>query len=104
MKNYENRDWDTAFFGFRVAAITVPQLSERELTGLLEKLRHRAVTLVYWPAANDPAMRELGLKLGGFLADEKTRYHREFAELTLTAIPPTPQVARYESSSVSPDL
>ncbi|MFN0060839.1 MAG: GNAT family N-acetyltransferase [Planctomycetota bacterium] len=82
MEIVKQLDWDSALFGFPVAAITAPRLTAAELDDALRHLRQKGVRLAYW--VTDPAdgATQAGAQgAGGFLADVRTTYAVELAKL-----------------------
>lgn len=71
-------DWDSEFFGFGVARIDDPDLTEADLSAALRELAGGGVTLVYWPARRELG-REVGERLGGVLADVKVTFAMDLA-------------------------
>jgi dTDP-4-amino-4,6-dideoxy-D-galactose acyltransferase len=72
---YEVLEWDSRFFGFKVARISPPRLGKLALRSLFEEIRAKGVSLVYW--ASDPShesSQRAARSLGGFLADIKITY------------------------------
>lgn len=77
---YETLDWDTNFFGVKIARIIPTTLDEKELSEILSLLRKNEVQLVYW--TSKLKMKEhLINKLGGFLVDTKTTFTIAFRSL-----------------------
>ena len=70
---YEILEWDTKFFGVPVARILRPEISMDELLDVVEGLKSKGVTLIYWstPAENSSP---LITQLNGHLADIKTTF------------------------------
>lgn len=66
-------DWDSAFFGVKVARLNDPGLSDPQLADALAALRADGVRLVYWHA-NRPRDADVIGRLGGHLADRKVTY------------------------------
>ena len=66
-------DWDSAFFGVKVARLNDPGLSDPQLSEALAALRADGVRLVYWHADRPRDADVIG-RLGGHLADRKVTY------------------------------
>ena len=65
-------DWDTKFFGYKVAKINTLHLTSNLLRDLLSKLKSQGVTLVYWfIQPQDKISNKAAEKNSGFLADDK---------------------------------
>lgn len=68
-------DWDSNFFGYKIAKIVASNLNQSELKTLLTKLYKLNIKLVYWFIdPNDKASNKTAKKNGGFLADDKIIY------------------------------
>lgn len=78
--SYSILDWDSDFFGLKVAKIHDPLLSLEEVKKLLFSLKIDNVDLVYWPSKEKIEKSE-EKNLGGILADEKTTFLINFSEL-----------------------
>ncbi len=74
-KVYQLLDWDTAFFGYKVARILDPYMTDERLRIILDELRAQAVKVVYWNSASTNAISsDIIVQYDGLLADEKTTY------------------------------
>lgn len=102
-QNYCHLEWDTDFFGFRVARIVHTDLNEAELSDTLKVLRDNNYRLVYWRVpAEQYASSRIALNQGAFLADEKVTYFKD-----LTSSLCCPGNSKYVTDSYSglvPDL
>lgn len=68
-------NWDSNFFGYKIAKIVASNQNQDELKILLTKLYNSHIKLVYWFVdPNDKTSNEAAKKNGGFLADEKITY------------------------------
>jgi dTDP-4-amino-4,6-dideoxy-D-galactose acyltransferase len=74
---HEVLEWDSAFFGVKVARLNDPSLSDQQLSDALSALRAAGVRLVYWPS-DHPRDADAIARLGGHLADRKTTYFMDF--------------------------
>jgi dTDP-4-amino-4,6-dideoxy-D-galactose acyltransferase len=80
--DYTHLEWDSAAFGFNVARIISPVLSERELSSTLKHLRDAHYRMVYWNIPTEHIeMTNIAKALGGFWADEKVTYKKEINDL-----------------------
>lgn len=78
---YQLLDWDSAFFGFKVARILPERLSPSQLAPVIAELRAHNVSLAYWAAdPADPASQEAATACGGLLADRKATFIAEVAQ------------------------
>jgi dTDP-4-amino-4,6-dideoxy-D-galactose acyltransferase len=75
--NYQMLDWDTDFFGVKVARIIEPVLTAEKLTGILSELKQAGVQLVYWPASRECTDDETK-RHSGRLVDVKTTFAIDF--------------------------
>lgn len=74
-REFELLEWDSAFFGFRVARIQAARIERPKLEVILAELRRINVTLVYWNS--EPASiptQQAAIELGGILVDQKVTY------------------------------
>lgn len=71
--NYRILDWDSHFFGIKVARILSASLTLKELKQTLADLKRERVKLVYWPAEKELAGDE-EQNLGACLVDRKTTF------------------------------
>ncbi|HBC71705.1 MAG TPA: hypothetical protein DCZ38_02875 [Coxiellaceae bacterium] len=74
---------DTKLFGFKVAKILSPKLSQKKLQLILDKLKKQNVRLVYWPSAStDKISQKAATKLKGFLSSEQITYLIDLKKIT----------------------
>jgi dTDP-4-amino-4,6-dideoxy-D-galactose acyltransferase len=72
--------WDSNHFGFPVAQIVEPRLSERELASALRQARRQETQLVYWSCPPEQTVPVALLhEFGGLLADRKVTYQKALA-------------------------
>ena len=81
-QRFTHLEWDSSFFGFKVARINLLLSDEADLTRTLRLLHDNKYRLVYWyvPAGQHENSR-IALAHGGFLADEKVTYVKELADI-----------------------
>jgi dTDP-4-amino-4,6-dideoxy-D-galactose acyltransferase len=73
--NYLKLEWDTAFFGFKVARISSLDMDASGLTSALQELKSEEYRLVYWSVPSEQQdLARIALAHGGFLADEKVTF------------------------------
>ena len=99
----EMLDWDSDFFGVKVARITEPVLTSEELTSILAELKHKRVELVYWPSRNECDCDEMK-RLCGHLVDNKTTFVIDFRRLDWDALISTDIVEPYSQSMPITDM
>ncbi len=105
-RGYRLLEWDSGFFGFGVARLTVPTADTAGMAGIIDMLRSRGVSLAYW--ATDPG--DAGAQLaacsnGGWLADEKATYVIGLRALPPDGIPPPEaEISEYRSNEVDDAL
>lgn len=76
-QDYDLLEWDSQFFGFKVARINAACLGESPLRDLLSTLKAHGVVLAYWSSdSEDMRSQEAAKASDGFLADEKITYER----------------------------
>jgi dTDP-4-amino-4,6-dideoxy-D-galactose acyltransferase len=103
--SFEILDWDSAFFGFKVAKISIPVLNPSELFKILEEMRRLDVSLVYWPSEDrDEKSRKAAEECGGFLADRKKTYVANFTENLKPLSDQARDVEFYDRNQVSSEL
>jgi GNAT superfamily N-acetyltransferase len=96
----KNLSWDSQHFGFPVAQIASPTLSDAELRDALRQARAYGTRLVYWATRPDrPVPDALLREYGGVLADRKLTFR---AELSSPACFPTPPVAGIQVQEYPP--
>lgn len=100
---YQILDWDSDFFGVKVARITQPRLTTQELSAALSELKIQQVKLVYWSSdlEGDDAVVK---KLHGKLTDKKTTFAIQFRSVNLNDILSTDVVEPYTDSMPIADL
>jgi len=98
-------EWDSEFFGFNVARIIRLDLDAGQLAAVLRELKRRRYRLVYWniPAGNQPLV-DIALRLGGFIADEKTTYVKDLANIPAGHSDGPFSVIPYTKASLEPAL
>ena len=106
MNDYRILQWDSVFFGFPVALITLPRLTAEQLMKMLSHLKQKKVRLVYWPAASSGSniTRSDAQALGGHFVDEKTTFLIEFASAKKIEFSPAAKVERYSTEINKSDM
>ncbi|MBJ6749697.1 GNAT family N-acetyltransferase [Geomonas anaerohicana] len=106
MTMHETLDWDTGFFGFKVARILPERLQSAQLQTALAELEREGVTLAYWACdPDDLGSQQAALQSGGFLADRKVTYCIDAATMRDRGIPPSgSSVERYVDEVTTPEL
>lgn len=105
MVNFLLLDWDSNFFGFRVAKIIPSQLNGPALDGVLEQLRSNRITLAYWASdPNDDESQTAAKTAGLFLADKKVTYVRDISDLNISSVDRDETIEEYLGSSLNEDL
>ena len=73
--NYDHLEWDSDFFGFNVARMTMIDFDEIHFLSTLKSLKNENYRLIYWSLPPSVNVEDGFLKrYGGFLADEKITY------------------------------
>jgi dTDP-4-amino-4,6-dideoxy-D-galactose acyltransferase len=79
--SYEILDWDSNFFGFKVARINLDHTSPVDLDGVFEEIKKERVRLVYLSSPvrlnND---QSISLNYSGVFVDEKITYVKDIEE------------------------
>ena len=78
---YQILNWDTEFFGIKIAKITESNLDKLELENVLSDLKKEGVKLVYWAA--DKKYDYITKLFEGRLVDIKTTFAIDFESLNL---------------------
>lgn len=102
---YKVLSWDTEFFGFGVATILSKQLSAIELKNILNHLKEKSITLVYWASDSKDKRSQLAAKqLGGFLADEKTLFLINLDKVDFANFKHDNNIQEYSASTPTEEL
>ncbi len=81
MVQFQILDWDSAFFGMRVAKILPNRLAVGELEQVISHMRGEKVALAYWASdPNDEESQRAAQVCHGFLADKKTTFVMELGQ------------------------
>ncbi|MBF0225758.1 MAG: GNAT family N-acetyltransferase [Desulfobacterales bacterium] len=100
MKNYKILEWDTNFFGFKVAQIIPPILDTEQLQAVLACLRNKSVKLAYFPSEKDMSIK-FDSNIASCLVDEKTTFIIGIKNIEFTN---TSIVNPYNSNILNKDL
>jgi dTDP-4-amino-4,6-dideoxy-D-galactose acyltransferase len=104
-KAYTSLQWDSDFFGFRVAQIDRFDFGVDGLSAMLQELRTSNYRLVYWQVPTEhPAIAAMAEKFGGVLVDEKITYLKELTRPASTDSPHSFDIAPYLRSEPEPAL
>lgn len=106
MEAYRTLDWDTQFFGFKVAQITRPSLDPEQLTMILNSLQEAGVRLAYWPSETwvPEGSDRIVEKRGGYLVDEKTTFVVDVDNASLAQVVPIAVVQSYDPTMATSDM
>jgi dTDP-4-amino-4,6-dideoxy-D-galactose acyltransferase len=75
MNSYVVLDWDSNFFGYKVARILPPRISVPELSATLADMKKKGITLAYWASDPEDATSQAAARTSNaFLADKKVTY------------------------------
>lgn len=73
MSDYEILNWDSNFFGFKVAKIFIQELNK--IDSIIEDLKEKNIKLVYWQVRPEMlGANEIAKKHGGVMVDLKTTF------------------------------
>lgn len=101
-------EWDSNFFGFPIAQITLPKLEENSLRNIFSYLKQRDVALLYWASdPNDETSQRAARRCGGVLVDKKTTYVTELHhDLVIEPKPSSAyiHIEEYGEISLNPEL
>ncbi len=99
---YQILPWDSDFFGFRVARITLREFSDENAETLLPALRKDGVRLAYWALPSEAFVDLQWLEAkGAKLVDEKITFGRT---LDLAVVKTYPDIQAYEGEEAGPEL
>ena len=74
-KSFQILEWDTSFFGFKVAIINKSGLIDEQLAEILFELKKSGVVLVYFPAKNRiEHFKNSFNNYNGYFVSEKVTY------------------------------
>jgi dTDP-4-amino-4,6-dideoxy-D-galactose acyltransferase len=107
MNTYKILDWDTEFFGFKVARILPERLGSHRLKDTLLSIKQENVILAYWSTDPVDAESETAARYcNGFLADRKVTYSIDAIEINDRAASESfeTKVEEYSDESVSREL
>jgi dTDP-4-amino-4,6-dideoxy-D-galactose acyltransferase len=105
VKSFTDLDWDSSFFGFRVARINPKTLNATALKKIIEQLREHEVTLAYWsPDCSDTEAQAAGYSADGCLADKKITYVSELSKLLESPVRGSGQAIEYEGDANNLEL
>jgi|WetSurMetagenome_2_1015567.scaffolds.fasta_scaffold59666_2 dTDP-4-amino-4,6-dideoxy-D-galactose acyltransferase len=101
--DYQLLEWDTNFFGMKVARITDPFMSMEKVASTLAELKLKGFSFIYWPANHEHNEKDIN-KLGGLLVDLKTTFMIDFDSSPLDESLSTDIVVPYSVSMQLQDL
>ncbi|EKD26076.1 MAG: hypothetical protein ACD_79C01379G0004 [uncultured bacterium] len=106
MSFYKILDWDTDFFGFKVAQITTSRQSPDELQINLNTLKSLGVKLVYFFSENilDKEYKFLLSDFNGNLVDRKVTFFIDLIKINSKNIPKSKEVNSYNKNMSMEDL
>jgi ribosomal protein S18 acetylase RimI-like enzyme len=104
MPSYESMEWDSSFFGFRVARIRPSSMSQEQLGETLLEMRLAGVKLAYWFAADNVLSNEVARLRGGFLADRKTTFVADLRAVEPDDFANLDQIEFFQSKTPTPEL
>ncbi|HKR05935.1 MAG TPA: GNAT family N-acetyltransferase [Bacteroidia bacterium] len=107
MQPYKILDWDSAFFGYKVALLLQPAFDFNKVSNALQQLKKENAKLVYWSPAN--RIHENGdeqkiASLGGRLVDIKTIYEISLEGKSADEFKRDERVKEYTDTVTHPDL
>lgn len=75
MEDFLLLDWDTHFFGFKIASVKSPEIGLQKLNNIIRELREQDFKLAYCFVDPDDTISNDSLRqISGFLADEKVTF------------------------------
>lgn len=106
MDSFEILSWDSDFFKFKVAKITLQSISGDNIETILSALKHRNVRLAYWQSEKnwlDVTRRDIK-EVGGLLVDLKTTYTKSIESAVGKDFGTTGIVEPYDSYTVTSNM
>ena len=77
MSNIKILDWDSQFFGFKVASFSPENLSENEFKQSIKKMKLNGITLVYgFVNVDDQRIEQIFKQCGGYLVSTNITFQR----------------------------
>jgi dTDP-4-amino-4,6-dideoxy-D-galactose acyltransferase len=95
-------DWDTEFFGLKVARLDDPGLVGATLAPIIAELRDQGVKLVYW-SSNQELEDGVARQLGATLVDAKTTFVADLRDPGMTE-PTKARVEAWTATAASEEL
>jgi len=107
MQPYKILDWDSNFFGYKVAMLQQPFFNYDELSEALKNLEKENVKLAYWSPVKriheNGAVQKIS-SLGGKLVDIKTVYHISLEGKSVNDFKNDARVKEYNDANIHHDL
>jgi dTDP-4-amino-4,6-dideoxy-D-galactose acyltransferase len=100
---YQILQWDSDFFGFRVARIIQSPMTELQIAEVLSELQRQRIRLVYWASEHSWDASECK-KQNGQLVDIKTRFSIDLRSAHLDMRDTHTIVERFDQSMSAHDL
>ena len=86
--NYKLLNWDTNFFGYKVARLNFAHIEKNDLINILNKLKSEQYKLIYWYVAPDDTVSNDSAKIiDAKLVDEKITYIKNISNYSSSKIP-----------------
>lgn len=96
-------DWDTKFFGYKVARIDLFQDTDLQINEFIDNLRHKGFRLIYCFAdPGDKISNEAMKKCCGYLVDEKITYTYSIDRQLIYDL--DPNISSFDKDKPSDDL
>jgi dTDP-4-amino-4,6-dideoxy-D-galactose acyltransferase len=103
MGNYSLLNWDSRFFGYKIATVNHPDLELEQLKDIIKELEANDFKLAYCFVSPEDTVSNYSLKtLEGFLADEKITYTIQTGKDNM--LPVSDNIMPYDSSTASEKL
>ncbi len=101
-KIYQHLDWDSAFFGFKIAKILSHNPNKAIFLELMRQLSRKGYKLVYWEAAPDAISKQAADDFNGILVDKKRSYE-QIIQPDFAFSPPK-KISEYSAVSANTEL
>jgi len=103
MEDFYSLEWDTRFFGYKIASVMIPGLELSRLITIIGKLKENQFRLAYcFTDPRDEISNESLKKVSAMLADEKVTYSIDMNEVDI--FPVSSAVIPYKTDIVSDKL
>jgi dTDP-4-amino-4,6-dideoxy-D-galactose acyltransferase len=104
MEQFKILEWDSDFFGYKVASILPGKLNREQLANCLAEMKKAGVTLAYWQSDLNNEELEIATAQGGKNVDLKTIYGISLQDIKLNDFPEYAFIQPYTRTDVDGKL